>query len=133
VDAPGRGAWIRAGISRDGGPLREEGRAVWLQVGEYYADSRGFAGRTEYDGVAVRFQHEVGEPGDDVGHLAASGDDIVETGTNTDGSTFLEIWRPLPDGGGDCGAWLSAGAQTVRVGSHVVHVDGTGGEYRTLP
>jgi len=133
MNVPARGAWTRLGIGRDGGPLRDEGPAVWLQLGEFYADSRGFAGTTAYDGVAVCFHHEVGAPGEDVGRLAAAGDHLVETGTNPDGSTFFEVWRPLPDGGCAGGVWLSAGAQIVRVGRHVVHVDGTGGAYWSLP
>ncbi|THA58345.1 hypothetical protein [Streptomyces sp. A1136] len=91
MDAPTPGAWLRAGISRDGGPLREDEHVVWLQSGPCYADSRGFAGTTSYDGRRVTFHHEVGSPGEDVGALRAEGDGLVETGTNTDGSTFLEV------------------------------------------
>ena len=123
---------MRVGISRDGGPLRFEQRAVWLQVGEYYADSRGFAGTTEYDGVAVRFHHEVGEPGEDVGTLCMDGERMIETGANTDGSTFLEVWQALQDGGGQCGVWRCAGTLTVRVDEHVVHVDGAGAGYQRI-
>ena len=129
---PWRGAWVRVGVSRDGGPLRYERQAVWLQVGEYYADSRGFAGTTEYDGVAVRFHHEVGEPGQDVGTLSTDGERMIETGVNADGSTFLEVWRALPDAVGPCGVWRCAGTQTVRVGGHVVHVDAAEGSYRRM-
>ncbi|WP_328302476.1 hypothetical protein OG389_33010 [Streptomyces sp. NBC_00435] len=126
MDAPLRGAWLRAGISRDGGPLRETGSVVWLQTGTLYADTRGFAGRTSYDGERVTFHHEVGVPGHDVGVLRPEGDHMVETGTNLDGSTFLEVWTPLPDSAGPVGSWTAAGTQTVRVGGHVVHVDAAG-------
>lgn len=129
---PPRGAWTRIGISRDGGPLRHEGPVVWLQAAQYYADSRGFAGTTEFDGVAVRFHHEVGTPGDDVGSLRMQARYLTETGVNPDGSTFFEVWRALPDDGGDVGAWRCAGTQTVRVGNHVVHVAGDEGGYHAL-
>ena len=129
---PHRGAWVRVGISRDGGPLRREEQAVWLQAGRYYADSRGFAGTTEYDGAAVRFHHEVGTPGDDVGVLSMQADHMLETGVNADGSTFFEVWRALPDDGGDVGVWRCAGTQTVRVGRHVVHVNGNDGVYQVI-
>ncbi|MEV4615813.1 hypothetical protein AB0K43_24960 [Kitasatospora sp. NPDC049258] len=131
--APERGAWLRRGISRDGGPLREDGYVVWLQVGDRYADSRGFAGVTSYDGTRVRFGHDVGEPGEDEGVLTQDGVNLVETGTNTDGSTFREIWTPLPDGEGPCGVWRVADCQVVRVGAHLVHVDGRGGGYLRTP
>jgi hypothetical protein len=140
MDVPHRGAWERIGISRDGGPLRREEPAVWLQVERYYADSRGFAGTTEYDGAAVRFHHEVGAPGDDVGSLSMQAGHMLETGVNADGSTFFEVWRALPDGGddgddgggGDVGVWRCAGTQTVRVGRHIVHVNDDGGVYQTI-
>lgn len=132
TDVPRRGAWVRVGISRDGGPLRREQQAVWLQAEQYYADSRGFAGTTEYDGVAVRFHHEVGAPGEDVGSLRMQADHMIEAGVNPDGSTFFEVWQALPDDGGDAGVWRCAGTQTVRVGNHVVHVDGKEGVYQTL-
>lgn len=133
MNVPTRGAWLRAGISRDGGPLREDHHVVWLQADEYYADSRGFAGRTSYDGEQVRFHHDVGEAGDDTGTLRPDGENLTESGTNSDGSTFREIWGPLPDGGGPCGAWRAGPVQVVRVGAHVVHVDGAGGTYLLLP
>ncbi|MFJ7203586.1 hypothetical protein ACIQWR_08630 [Streptomyces sp. NPDC098789] len=134
MDAPTRGAWLRAGISRDGGPLLETEHVVWLQSGALYADSRGFAGRTSYDGERVTFHHEVGEPGVDVGALRADGAGMVETGTNPDGSTFLEVWTPLPGADGPEGCWTTGGTMTVRVGPHVVHVDATGrGAHAVLP
>ncbi|WP_330328754.1 hypothetical protein OHS33_02690 [Streptomyces sp. NBC_00536] len=126
MDAPTRGAWLRAGISRDGGPLRETGHVVWLQTGVLYADSRGFAGSTSYDGARVTFHHEVGEPGLDVGALRADGSRMIETGTNADGSTFLEVWTPLPGADGPEGCWTAEGTMTVRVGAHVVHVGAAG-------
>lgn len=134
MDAPLRGAWLRAGISRDDGPLQETGHVVWLQTGTFYADSRGFAGTTSYDGGRVTFHHDAGTPGHDVGTLRAEGTLMIETGTNLDGSTFMEIWTPLPHVEGPEGSWTTAGAQTVRVGSHVVHVDAAGrGTHLLLP
>ncbi|MDJ0385065.1 hypothetical protein [Streptomyces sp. G-G2] len=134
MDAPSPGAWLRAGISRDGGPLMETGHVVWLQSGTRYADSRGFAGTTTYDGRDVTFHHDVGEPGHDVGALRRDGPRLIETGTNPDGSTFLEVWTPLPRTGGPEGSWTAAGSQTVRVGAHVVHVEPTGrGTHLVLP
>ncbi|MCM1965306.1 hypothetical protein [Streptomyces sp. G1] len=134
VDAPRRGAWLRAGISRDGGPLRETEHVVWLQTGSLYADSRGFAGTTSYDGRQITFHHHVGTPGHDVGVLRPDGESLIETGANLDGSTFLEVWSPLPRAQGPTGCWLAAGTQTVRVGSHVVHVDAAGhGTHHVLP
>ncbi|WP_411102635.1 hypothetical protein [Streptomyces sp. cmx-4-9] len=136
MNAPTPGAWLRAGISRDGGPLRETGHVVWLQSGAFYADSRGFAGTTAYDGRQVTFRHEVGAPGHDVGMLRREGTGLVETGENPDGSTFLEVWTPLEEAGGHApeGSWSAAGSQTVRVGRHVVHVDGAGnGAHFVLP
>ncbi|MBT2453372.1 hypothetical protein [Streptomyces sp. ISL-86] len=132
MDAPVRGAWLRAGISRDGGPLVETGHVVWLQSGTLYADSRGFAGRTSYDGDQVTFHHDVGTPGHDVGTLRSEGTRMIETGTNLDGSTFMEVWTPLSAGDGPDGSWSVAGTQTVRVGSHVVHVDAAGGAHFDL-
>ncbi|WP_434587595.1 hypothetical protein [Streptomyces sp. A5-4] len=156
MNAPTRGAWLRAGISRDGGPVVETEHVVWLQSGDYYADSRGFAGTTSYEDGQVRFHHDVGAPGDDVGVLRAEGEGLIETGTNTDGSTFLEVWTPLPGSDGQDGSWCAGEApparsrsvqappvqarsvrsqsvrsqsvrsQSVRVGRHIVHVDSTG-------
>lgn len=134
MDAPAHGAWLRAGISRDGGPLRETEHVVWLQTGTLYADSRGFAGTTSYDGRQLTFHHDVGAPGHDVGVLRAEGTRLIETGTNPDGGTFLEVWSPLPYAEGPAGCWIAAGSQTVRVGSHVVHVDAAGGgTHHVLP
>ncbi|MEZ0064810.1 hypothetical protein ABIA32_000798 [Streptacidiphilus sp. MAP12-20] len=129
MNAPERGAWLRRGISRNGGPLREDQEVVWLQVGVHYADSRGFAGTTSYDGAQLRFHHDVGEAGEDVGTLRRDGENLIESGVNPDGSTFLEVWTPLPDDGGEGGSWSLAGCQVVRVGRHVVHVDGESGAY----
>lgn len=126
MDAPTPGAWLRAGISRDGGPLLETGHVVWIQSGAFYADSRGFAGTTAYDGEQVTFHHDVGDPGHDVGTLRAEGTRMVESGTNPDGSTFLEVWTPLPGAAGPDGSWTATGTQTVRAGRHVVHVDADG-------
>lgn len=126
---PEHGAWLRRGISRDGGPLVEREHVVWLQAGEYYADSRGFAGVTSYDGGLVTFHHQVGEPGLDQGVLRRDGGNLVETGTNPDGSTFREVWTPLPDSAGPAGSWRAGDCQVVRVGVHIVHVDGAGGGY----
>ncbi|WP_030761538.1 hypothetical protein [Streptomyces sp. NRRL F-2664] len=134
IPAPGRGAWLRRGISRNGGPLVEEGEGevVWLQAGSSYADSRGFAGTTSFDGSRVRFHHLTGEPGDDTGTLTRDGANLVERGTNPDGSTFLEIWTPLPDAEGPTGSWTGPGHHVVRVGRHVVHVDADAGTYWRL-
>lgn len=133
VNAPTRGAWLRAGISRNGGPLQENEHVVWLQIDAYYADSRGFAGVTTYEGGQVRFHHDVGEPGLDLGTLQRSGEDMIETGVNADGSTFREVWRPLPDSEGACGSWRVGAAQIVRVGRYVVHVDEGRGSLFELP
>ncbi|MCX4694872.1 hypothetical protein [Streptomyces sp. NBC_01408] len=149
MNAPIPGAWLRAGISRDGGPLHETRHVVWVQSGEFYADSRGFAGTTVYDGRQVTFLHEVGSPGHDVGTLRREGADLIETGENPDGSTFMEVWTPLDgtdcaggtgaggDGTGDAvpeGSWHVGGTQTVRVGRHVVHVDSAAnGAHFVLP
>ncbi|GLX37746.1 hypothetical protein Sros01_38190 [Streptomyces roseochromogenus] len=94
MDAPTRGAWLRAGISRDGGPLEETGHIVWLQSGTLYADSRGFAGSTSYDGEQVTFHHDVGSPGHDIGTLRSEGTRMIETGTNLDGSTLHPLHPP---------------------------------------
>ncbi|WP_285541875.1 hypothetical protein [Streptomyces lavendulae] len=102
--------------SRDGGPLEETGHIVWLQSGTLYADSRGFAGSTSYDGEQVTFHHDVGYPGHDIGTLRSEGTRMIETGTNLDGSTFLEVWTPLPDSDGPAGSWTAAGTHTVRCG-----------------
>lgn len=107
---------------------------VWLQAGDWYADSRGFAGVTAYHDGLVRFHHDVGEPGEDVGRLErASGGDMTESGTNPDGSTFHEVWTPLPGSEGPCAAWRSGPVQVVRVGRYVVHVDERGGSFFALP
>ncbi|MFJ9766341.1 hypothetical protein ACIRUY_21235 [Streptomyces erythrochromogenes] len=134
VPVPERGAWLRRGISRDGGPLLEDGddRVVWLQAGPYYADSRGFAGTTSFDGTQVRFHHLTGEPGEDTGTFRWDGPNLVERGTNTDGSTFLEIWTPLPGADGNTHSWSGPDHHVVRVGRHVVHVDSRAGTYWRL-
>ncbi|MFE7096399.1 hypothetical protein [Streptomyces erythrochromogenes] len=134
VPAPEHGAWLRRGISRNGGPLAEDrdDAVVWLQAGPYYADSRGFAGTTSFDGSQVRFHHLTGEPGDDTGTLRWDGANLIERGTNPDGSTFLEVWTPLPDADGSAGSWSGPGHQVVRVGRHVVHVDSRAGTYWRL-
>ncbi|MEU7604059.1 hypothetical protein, partial [Streptomyces sp. NPDC041003] len=71
VPVPDHGAWLRRGISRNGGPLVEDREVVWLQAGSYYADSRGFAGTTSFDGSQVHFHHLTGEPGDCVQVIAS--------------------------------------------------------------
>ncbi|MFG2298268.1 hypothetical protein [Streptomyces sp. NPDC048603] len=143
IPVPERGAWLRRGISRDGGPLVEDGEVVWLQAGPYFADSRGFAGVTSFDGRQVHFHHLTGEPGEDAGTFRREGPNLVEWGTNTDGSTFLEVWTPLPldedgDGDDDCdrdrdsGSWSATGYHVVRVCRHLVHVDSRTGTYWQL-
>ncbi|MFG2869590.1 hypothetical protein [Streptomyces sp. NPDC048338] len=129
VPVPERGAWLRHGISRNGGPLVEDRVVVWLQAGHYFADSRGFAGRTSFDGTHVHFHHLTGEPGEDSGMLTWKGADLVERGTNTDGSTFLEIWKPLPVDDTESGSWAGPDYHVVRVGTHLVHVDSRSGTY----
>jgi hypothetical protein len=94
---------------------------VWLQVGEHFADTRGFAGRTSYDGTAVRWEHEIGCPADDVGVLVPDGDGLIETGAG-----YVEVWRPLPGPAEPVGVWDVGGARIVRVGQHVVYVDAAG-------
>ncbi|MDX3536594.1 hypothetical protein PV721_19875 [Streptomyces sp. MB09-01] len=132
VPVPGYGAWLRRGISRNGGPVVEDREVVWLQAGLYYADSRGFAGTTSVDGSQVRFHHLRGEPGEDVGVFRWEGVNLVERGTNADGSTFLEIWTPLSGAAGAAGSWSGPDHQVVRVGRHVVHVDSDAGTYWRL-
>ncbi|MFE5805546.1 hypothetical protein [Streptomyces sp. NPDC056491] len=134
VRVPDHGAWLRRGISRNGGPLVEDREVVWLQAGSYYADSRGFAGTTSFDGSQVHFHHLTGEPGEDAGTFRWDGANLVERGTNPDGSTFLEIWTPLPDADADgaCGSWSGPDHHVVRVGRHVVHVDSRAGAYWRL-
>ncbi|MFJ6793605.1 hypothetical protein [Streptomyces sp. NPDC091268] len=132
VPVPEHGAWPRRGISRDGGPLLEDREVVWLQAGPYYADSRGFAGTTSFDGSRVHFHHLTGEPGADAGTFRREGSDLVEWGVNADGSTFLEVWTPLPDTAGGSGSWSGPGHHVVRVGPHVVHVDARAGTYWRL-
>jgi hypothetical protein len=101
--------------------MTETENVVWLQVGDDFADSRGFAGRTTYDGGAVRWQHDVGFSADDVGRLAPYGDGLIETG---DG--YVEVWQPLPGATAPVGVWDVEGARIVRVGDYVVHVDSAG-------
>ncbi|MFD7079634.1 hypothetical protein [Streptomyces sp. NPDC059918] len=132
VPVPEHGAWLRRGISRDGGPLVEDREVVWLQAGAYYADSRGFAGTTSFDGTRVHFHHLTGEPGEDAGTFRWDGANLVERGTNPDGGTFLEIWTPLPTDEGPCGSWSGPDHHVVRVGRHVVHVDARAGSYWRL-
>ncbi|WP_405527251.1 hypothetical protein OG592_06120 [Streptomyces avidinii] len=132
VPVPEHGAWLRRGISRNGGPLVEDREVVWLQAGSYYADSRGFAGTTSFDGSQVHFHHLTGEPGEDAGTFRWDGANLVEQGTNPDGSTFLEVWTPLPADDGACGSWSGPDHHVVRVGRHVVHVDSRTGTYWRL-
>ncbi|MEV0416377.1 hypothetical protein AB0I68_37970 [Streptomyces sp. NPDC050448] len=84
IPVPERGAWLRRGISRNGGPLVEDREVVWLQAGPYFADSRGFAGVTSFDGSRVHFHHLRGEPGEDTGTFRWEGANLVEWGSNTD-------------------------------------------------
>ncbi|MFB7462768.1 hypothetical protein ACFCZ1_04565 [Streptomyces sp. NPDC056224] len=132
VPVPPHGAWLRRGISRDGGPLLEDREVVWLQAGPYYADSRGFAGATSFDGSQVHFHHLTGEPGEDAGTFRWEGANLVERGTNPDGSTFLEVWTPLAGADGATGSWSGPDHHVVRVGRHVVHVDSRSGTYWRL-
>ncbi|MFE9636896.1 hypothetical protein [Streptomyces sp. NPDC006463] len=133
IPVPEHGAWLRRGISRNGGPVLDEDReVVWLQAGPYYADSRGFAGTTSFDGYQVHFHHLTGEPGEDAGAFRWEGAHLVERGTNPDGSTFLEIWTPLPGADGATGSWSGPDHHVVRVGRHVVHVDSRAGTYWRL-
>ncbi|MCB5167541.1 hypothetical protein LG634_22265 [Streptomyces bambusae] len=132
VPVPARAAWLRRGISRDGGPLEEDREVVWLQAGPYFADSRGFAGTTSFDGRRVHFHHLTGEPGEDIGTFRRDGCDLVEWGTNPDGGTFLEVWTPLPAEDTGTGSWSGPGWHVVRVGRHVVHVDDVAGTYARL-
>ncbi|MEU7607297.1 hypothetical protein, partial [Streptomyces sp. NPDC041003] len=60
------------------------------------------------------------------------GANLVERGTNPDGSTFLEIWTPLPGAAGATGSWSGPDHHVVRVGWHVVHVDSRAGTYWRL-
>ncbi|MGG8405947.1 hypothetical protein ACM614_04715 [Streptomyces sp. 12297] len=129
IPVPDRGAWLRRGISRNGGPLVEDREVVWLQAGPYFADSRGFAGVTSFDGSRVRFHHLTGEPGEDTGTFRREGANLVEWGTNTDGSTFLEVWTPLPVDDDATGSWSGTDHHVVRVGRHLVHVDSRAGTY----
>ncbi|MFI8280408.1 hypothetical protein ACIGBH_36965 [Streptomyces sp. NPDC085929] len=129
IAVPERGAWLRRGISRNGGPLVEDREVVWLQAGPYFADSRGFAGVTSFDGSRVHFHHLEGESGEDTGTFRWEGAHLIEWGTNTDGSTFLEVWIPLPADDGDAGSWAGTGYHVVRVGRHLVHVDSRAGTY----
>jgi len=133
VQLPEVGAWQRVGISIEGGPLHEDEHVVWLQAGPYYADSRGFAGTTSSEADRVRWEHEVGVPGDDEGLLRRDDDLLVETGTTPSGGTYVEHWLPLTGAQEPSGAWVAGSGRVVRVGEHVVHVDGTGGIHLTLP
>lgn len=129
---PDVGAWQRVGISIDGGPLGEDEHVVWLQVGPYYADSRGFAGTTSCVDGLVRWDHEVGTPGDDEGRIEQYGSVLVETGATPSGGTYLELWRVLTGSRSPAGAWRAGDGRVVRVGGHVVCVDGTGGRHLTV-
>ena len=125
MNAP-TGAFQRNGISRGGGPLVETEHVVWVQVDDVYADSRGFAGTTSYDGQRVTWLREVGPDDIDSGVLTERSGGLLETG---DG--YAEQWDHLPHG--PVGAWSVPGERVVRVGQHVVHVDATGGRHLVLP
>ena len=124
MNAPS-GAWLRNGISRAGSPFLETEHVVWLQVDDVYADSRGFAGTTSYDGQRVTWLREVGPQEVDSGVLTERDAGLLETG---DG--YAELWDLL--GGGASGAWAVEGVRVVRVGNHVVHVDAAGGSHLVL-
>ena len=124
MNAPS-GAFLRNGISRDGGPFAETEHVVWVQVDDVYADSRGFAGTTSYDGQQVTWLREVGPQDVDSGVLTERDGGLLETG---DG--YAELWDVL--GEGPSGAWAVDGVRVVRVGEHVVHVDASGGAHLVL-
>lgn len=124
MNAPS-GAYLRNGISRNGSSFLETEHVVWLQVDEVYADSRGFAGTTAYDGQQVTWLREVGPQETDCGLLSKRDGGLLETG---DG--YAELWDLLGDG--PSGAWAVDGVRVVRVGCHVVHVDAAGGTHLVL-
>ncbi len=132
MELPEVGAFLRKGISVDGGPMHEDEHIIWLQVGPYYADSRGFAGTTSCVDDLVRWEHEVGTPGDDEGYLQQTGSLLVEEGTTPSGGKYVELWRVLPGPHEPAGAWLAGDGRVVRVGGHVVYVDGAEGLHLTI-
>ncbi|GAC1611604.1 MAG: hypothetical protein NVS3B26_26130 [Mycobacteriales bacterium] len=124
MNAP-TGAFRRHGVSRHGSPFVETENVVWLQVEDVYADSRGFAGTTSYDGQCVTWRREVGPAEPDSAELSDRDGRLLESG---DG--YAELWDRLPSG--PSGAWAVAGIRVVRVGDHVVHVDASGGSHLVL-
>ncbi|MCW2778827.1 MAG: hypothetical protein JWN17_2552 [Frankiales bacterium] len=131
---PPVGAWRRAGIARGDGPLVEDERVVWLQVGDAFADLRAggedpvaFAGRTTVEGDVVTWHHEVSTqpPATDVGRVEHRDGLLVETGTGDDGRPYVEHWVPLPTTGPAL-AHTAQDLRAVRVGDHVLVVRSSG-------
>ncbi|MBV9665664.1 MAG: hypothetical protein JOZ37_16985 [Actinobacteria bacterium] len=133
------GAWERFGLTVDGDPVTDAGRAVWVEAGAAYVDVRGaggfasdtcFAGTTSWNAPCLTWRHEIdahpGEGGVDVGHITFDGDDLIEQGDFIAGKQvpYRERWRRL---GGPLGPVLAADTAdgaglSVRVGNHAATV-----------
>lgn len=132
VPVPEHGAWLRRGISRNGGPLIEDREVVWLQA--YRTTPTAAASPVRRPSTAPRCASTTSRasPAKTPAAFRWEGAHLVERGTNPDGSTFLEIWTPLPGADGATGSWSGPDHHVVRVGRHVVHVDSRAGTYWRL-
>jgi hypothetical protein len=144
------GAWMRNGISLDGGPFHEDAVVWWLQAPEMHADLRVphdaagpstcFAGVTTWDGTALTWQRGVDlehYDGVDSGIATWDGDDLLETGVfaNPDGTTtaYVERWVRLPDSTGPLYAEERGGLHAVRAGAYALTISDdrpAGGPFR---
>lgn len=109
------GVWRRRDL-HVGGELRDDADVLWLQAGSWYADLRvphddpggpveAFAGPAAWRPPHFTWFHDLdwcGSFPDDVGHLEAAGDDLIERGTfliDGDDVPYEERWvRSSPPG-----------------------------------
>lgn len=140
------GAWVRHGITVDGGPETEDAVVWWLQAPSLHADLRTptaggevtcFTGVTTHAvtpaGETLTWTHDLdlapwGTP--DVGTVVWDGTDLLESGTfeqNGRAVPYTERWRRLPGGTSPLWALRSEQGRIVRAGNFALTVhDGRG-------
>lgn len=132
------GAWVRRGLSLDGGPFQEDSVVWWLQGPLVHADLRVpintgpstcFAGVTAWDGAALTWTRAVDledYAGIDTGAVTWDGPDLLEAGQfdNGDGTTtrYVERWVRLPDSTGPVSTEVRGRTYVVRAGPYALTI-----------